>query len=77
MQIRRTLKKYDTSAFRMPRQYTDTALEKPMRCLIFLVFSRVRERAVVGFRPHLDHLKRVKNTTKTKQMGALHAMKIM
>ncbi len=41
----------------LPRQYTDTALEKPMKCLIFLGFSRVREKVVVGFRPHLDHLK--------------------
>lgn len=49
--------KYDKSTIRMPRQYTDTALAKPMKCLIFLGFSRVREKVVVGFRPHLDHLK--------------------
>lgn len=56
-QKRKDRKKYDKNTICLPRQYTDTALAKPMKCLILLGFSRVRERVVVGFRPHLDHLK--------------------
>lgn len=49
--------KYDKSFICLPRQYTDTALAPSVKYLIFLGFSRVREKVVVGFRPHLDHLK--------------------
>lgn len=49
--------KKNKSPHGLPRQYTDTALATSVKCLILQGFSRVREKVVVGFRPHLDHLK--------------------
>jgi len=75
-QIRRNLK-YDTSAFRLPRQYTGNDLMKCLERLILLDFSAVRQRGKVEFRPGLDHLKCVKNETKIIKWEALYMILFM